>query len=183
MLFVIFQALFFFLPAYAANAAPVLLDRLRAFTFLAVPVDFNIKLAGNPLFGVTKTWRGIIGGAAAALIIVFIQGLLLFIFPSWSDLFICSYRFPDVLLLGLYMGFGEGVGDLIKSFIKRRLNIKSSAPFFPFDQMSFLGAVFLSQLYVQTPVYHLVAICLISPLIPVIANIAAYKLGWKKVWW
>jgi CDP-2,3-bis-(O-geranylgeranyl)-sn-glycerol synthase len=90
---------------------------------------------------------------------------------------------PSVLWLGFLMGLGEGFGDVIKSFIKRRLNIGSGKPFIPFDQMSFLGALLLSLIFYVPSGGHILAIIVISPLLPVIANIVAYNLGWKKVWW
>ena len=180
---VILQALFFFLPAYVSNAMPVLLAKFNLFEWLAVPVDFGLKINGQFFFGKTKTWRGIIGGIAGAMAVIVIQTLIYDYSGNASGLFMFSYRMPEVLILAFYLGFGEGLGDLIKSFIKRRLHIESSAPFFPFDQMSFLGALLLSTLYYVLPAGQIISILIISPLLPVVANILAYKIGWKKVWW
>lgn len=180
---IIFRAIFYFLPAYLANAVPVLLARWNLFGFLAVPVDFGREWMGEDLFGRTKTWRGILGGVAAALTVIFFQFLLYENFPQTAWWFITDYKFPEVLWLGLAMGLGEGLGDLLKSFFKRRLHLKSSSPFFPFDQLSFLGALLLSLFFYIPDYSYILSIIIISPLLPVIANIAAFRIGWKKVWW
>jgi CDP-2,3-bis-(O-geranylgeranyl)-sn-glycerol synthase len=183
MLTVIIQALFYFLPAYAANAAPVLLERFRIWEFLKVPVDLNLKLGNQSLFGASKTYRGIIGGILAGVAMVFLQSVVHMLWPQREYLYLIPYPPVSILWLGFLMGLGEGLGDLLKSFVKRRLNLKSGAASFPLDQTSFLGALLLSFFFYVPPQGHLLAIILISPLIPVIANLIAYKAGWKKVWW
>ena len=183
MLVVIIQAIYFFLPAYAANAAPILLNRFRIWEGLNVPVDFGGRIAGQPLFGATKTYRGIIGGILAGTAVVFIQGLIHSVLPQREYLYLIPYPLFSILWLGLLMGIGEGLGDLIKSFFKRRLGLKSGAFSFPLDQSSFLGALLLGFIYYMPPAGHIWTIIIISPLIPVMANLVAYKIGWKKVWW
>ena len=180
---IIFQALFFFLPAYISNAIPVFLAKTRMFEFLNIPVDFGTKIGKYDLFGKTKTYRGIIGGVVGGLLTVCFQAFLYESFPSLGGWFLIPYEFPAILWLGFLLGIGEGLGDLFKSFIKRRMKMASSAQSFPLDQLSFLGAVFLSYFYLHIPFYHLVVILIISPLVPFMANLLAYRLGWKKVWW
>lgn len=183
MLATVIQALYFFLPAYAANAAPVLLARYEIWEFLNVPVDFNLKLGGCSLFGKTKTWRGIIGGILAGMAMVIVQALIHIYMPQREYLYLIPYPLFSVVWLGLLMGFGEGMGDLAKSFVKRRMKLKSGARSFPLDQSSFLLALLLSFFYHVPSSGHIIAIIIISPFIPIAANIIAYKAGWKKVWW
>jgi len=183
MLATVIQALYFFLPAYAANAVPVLLARFEIWECLNVPVDFNLKLGGSSLFGRTKTWRGIIGGILAGMAMVLIQALIHIYMPQREYLFLIPYPLFSIIWLGFLMGLGEGLGDLVKSFVKRRLRLKSGAPFFPLDQSSFLMALLFSFLYHVPSSGHILSIVLISPFIPLIANVIAYKAGWKKVWW
>ncbi len=183
MFFVVIQALFFFAPAYISNAVPVFLAKLDWFKFLNVPVDFNYKPDGYSLFGKTKTYRGIVGGTLGGGITIFIQALLYHYYPDSRFLFLFQYELPSVLILGLLLGFGEGLGDLIKSFFKRRLKMRSSSPAIPLDQSSFLMALLLSYSYRGPGIEHALAIIIISPLIPLTANVVAYKIGWKDVWW
>lgn len=183
MLTTIIQALFYFLPAYIANACPVIFSRFGWWKFIAEPVDGGRKIGGAFVFGSTKTWRGVFTGVLGALLIILAQYLLGEYFTESRWFFLFEYEFPSILILGLLFGFGEGFGDLIKSFIKRRLKIDSSKPCLILDRSSFLGAVVLSLLYFSPPVEHILAILIISPLIPIVANLVAYKIGWKKVWW
>jgi len=180
---IVFQSLFFFLPAYISNAVPVFLEKMRWFEFLKVPVDFGYKLNGNYLFGSTKTFRGIIGGTIGGILIIYLQSLAYIYIPGVQGWFLLSYDLPNILLLGFLLGTGEGLGDLIKSFFKRRMKLASSAPCFPLDQTSFLGALVLSLIYFPISALHILSILIISPLVPFIANLLAYKVGWKKVWW
>jgi CDP-2,3-bis-(O-geranylgeranyl)-sn-glycerol synthase len=136
-----------------------------------------------PIFGQTKTWRGIISGTLAGMIVALLQFLLHEVLPGREYLYLFRYTWDQALLLGFLMGMGEGVGDLLKSFIKRRLGLKSGTAMFPLDQLSFIGSLILC-----LPVYmpssgHLWVIMLVSPFIPLIANLIAYKTGLKKVWW
>lgn len=179
----IVPALYFFLPAYLANMVPVILARFKLAEFLNVPVDFNRQLNGEPLFGKTKTWRGIFGGAICGVLVITIQTLVYRNVSGAAWLYLFAYDFPFVLLLGFLQGLGVGLADLIKSFFKRRLGIPSSARFAPFDQMDFIGGLILGNIVYQLPVAHLVAILLISPVLPLVANGIAFRLKWKKVPW
>lgn len=183
MSLIVIQALFFFLPAYFSNAVPLILNKFKVFEFLNIRVDGGIMMGGYPLFGTTKTYRGIIGGTIGGMLIVLVQALIYLFFQESRFLFILPYDLPNILILGFLLGIGEGLGDLIKSFFKRRLRIDSTAPSIPLDQSSFLGAMFLSFFYVVIPNEHIATILIISPIIPLIANVIAYKIGWKKVWW
>jgi hypothetical protein len=91
----------------AANSAPALLGRWlgRRGTW---PVDGGMIMAdGHPLFGHSKTWRGL----AAALLITVACALLV----GWSWLF------------GLAIASATMAGDLLSSFLKRRLGLPPSA--------------------------------------------------------
>jgi CDP-2,3-bis-(O-geranylgeranyl)-sn-glycerol synthase len=179
----VIQALFFFLPAYAANAAPVIFARYGWWKRMAVPVDMGVRMGKTEMFGRTKTWRGILAGVAAGVLVAVIQYLVHEIAPWREYIYLFRYTFLQSVFLGLLMGLGEGAGDLVKSYIKRRLNLKSGDPAFPLDQSSFLGALLLSFLVYTPPSGHILAIVIISPFIPVMANVIAYKTGLKKVWW
>lgn len=179
---IILKSILYFLPGYMANAVPVILCRFKLFEFMNVRCDFGYELGGEDLLGKTKTIRGIVGGAIGGVITAVCCFYLLNM-PELKFLSVYDGNVYNFMIIGFLMGLGEGLGDLIKSFFKRRLHIKSSAPFFPFDQTSFLGALFLSFLVFVPPVEVILTIVILSPTIPVIANIVAYKMGWKKVWW
>ena len=96
------------------------------------------------------------------------------------------------LVFGLLMGSGAMLGDMAKSFLKRRLNIRSGRPFPPFDQLDFIiGA--LAMYYIFGPYvlnyFHpltwtaLLVIVVLTPLAHLSLNVIGYKLGMKDVWW
>lgn len=98
-----------------ANAAPIL-ARHVAGRLSGTPVDLGLRFFdGHELFGSSKTWRGIL----SALLLGVLLGLAL--------------RLPAVLCLG--MAALAMLGDLISSFIKRRLDLEPSTRYRVLDQV------------------------------------------------
>ncbi|ODS01939.1 hypothetical protein AUC69_00015 [Methyloceanibacter superfactus] len=90
-----------------ANAAPPLAKRLLGDT-LAQPLDGGARFVdGRPLFGSTKTIRGI----AVCLVATPIAAMLLGM--GWE--------------IGLVVAIAAMAGDLVSSFTKRRLGLPSSS--------------------------------------------------------
>jgi CDP-2,3-bis-(O-geranylgeranyl)-sn-glycerol synthase len=183
MLLIIIQSLFFFLPAYCANMTPVIFARFHIFESLNVPIDGDRKIWGQPLLGATKTYRGLVCGTLVGILVVLFQYLFFISFSGITSLYIFPYSFSFSLFLGFVLGFGDLMGDIVKSFFKRRCAIKSTKPFIPFDQMDYLGALIPAWLLFPIPYQHFLLLLFLSPVLPIIANIIAYKIGWKKVFW
>ncbi len=130
---IIIKALYFMLPAYFANMAPVLTKNI--FKRYAIPI--NEKLLGK-----NKTYRGLIMAIVFSIIIVFIQSLV-----GWNS--IVDYSEINLWLLGLLLGFGAMFGDMIESFFKRKIGIPSGEPWYVFDQLDFpLGAMMFASFIV-----------------------------------
>lgn len=130
------KCFYLMLPAYFANMAPVMVKKLG---FLAFPIDFDKKMGNNPVFGRNKTFRGFIFGIIFAIIIAYLQSLLHDI-EAFKSISFFSYQ--SWFLFGFLMGLGALTGDLIKSFLKRRLGINPGEKFIPFDQTDFvIGAL------------------------------------------
>lgn len=191
MLNFILSSLYFILPAYLANACPVLLQWLP----FGQPIS-------KKLFGENKTWRGFYTGYIGALVMLFLQFYLQKsgVLPSGSTISSSSiltaasengyitplldYENINLFLYAFTFGIGALTGDLIKSFFKRRLKIASGQPWLPFDQLDFIiGAlIFTAPLYL--PSWLLILTILVStPLLHLSANFLAYSLKLKKVWW
>lgn len=171
------------LPAYAANSLPVISKHLNIFTKLAKPIDGNKLLKGKPLFGHSKTYRGFVVGIAGAALVGLIQ-YYLFSFEIIQEISLLSYSLKNSLLIGFLLGTGAMLGDLVKSFIKRRLGFKSGQSWIIADQIDYaLGALLLGAIIIIPSVFHIIIIIIISPLLSLLANIIAYKTGMKKVWW
>jgi CDP-2,3-bis-(O-geranylgeranyl)-sn-glycerol synthase len=180
---IILPALYFFLPAYIANALPVVSKKLNILKFLAFPVDGGKKLAGKSLFGKSKTVRGFVVGVIGALIIAYLQYLLTAV-SFFNEISLVEYSLKFSLLLGFLLGSGALLGDLIKSFIKRRIGIESGHPWIIADQIDYVvGALLLVSFVFVPSLNHIIFLLLFSPLLSFIANVIAYFTGIKKVWW
>jgi len=131
------EGLYFFLPAGIANIAPVLSKKIP---FLNSPIDRGMQYQGKRIFGKNKTWRGLVAATLMGLFIASIQRLI------GIDLSFFSYESYNFLLIGFLMGFGAILGDLIKSFFKRRVDKKSGESWVPWDQLDYIfgGIVFIS---------------------------------------
>jgi hypothetical protein len=98
-----------------ANASPIILSRLLG-KRLNYPMDFNFILAdGFPLLGAAKTWRGLL----AALIITATIGWI--------------FSYP--IMVGIKIAVAAMLGDILSSFIKRRLKKPSSTRVLLLDQL------------------------------------------------
>ena len=86
-----------------ANSAPVVARHLLG-DLWQQPIDDDIELRdGHRLFGRSKTWRGLVAASLACALLAPLLGM------SWQ--------------LGLAVGALAMVGDLVASFIKRRLGL------------------------------------------------------------
>ena len=108
----------------AANGAPVVAALLlRSRGHLAI--DLGKQLAdGHPLFGASKTWRGLASALLASCTL--------------------SLYFGYGLGFGLISGALAMAGDLLSSFVKRRRGLAPSARFRGWDQVpeSLLPAIY-----------------------------------------
>lgn len=159
--------------------APVIVKNM--FKKLAFPIDFNKKIKNEPIFGKNKTFRGLIFGVGFAIIIAYIQ-FLLFNNNIFSDFSIVDYS--DWLLIGFLMGFGAIFGDLVESFVKRRLRLKPGMPFIPFDQLDFVvGALIFVYPVAGLSVEKMSIILFISFILHIIMNHIAYYTKIRKERW
>ena len=157
----IIKSYWFLCPAFMANTAPEYAAKLGLFKRLAVPVDFNRNFFdGKPIFGNHKTFRGFLMAIAMAICIAYVQKLLFGAFSPIKAISIIDYSATSPLLIGFLMGFGALLGDLIKSFIKRRRNKKPGERWFPWDQIDFLPTTLLLVAFIVIPPLDMI-ICLI----------------------
>lgn len=147
MIHEVLQVLYFFVPAYLANMAPVLVG--GAFHRLARPLDGGATWRGKRVLGDHKTWRGLIAGvvagmlAFAAQVAVYEAGWL-----HWFALvdYATIGPWPGVLL-----GFGAIAGDAAKSFLKRQVGIPPGASWIGPDQLDFMVGAFACVAIVHVP--------------------------------
>jgi len=180
---ILIKCLYFMLPAYLANMAPIFAQRAGILKFLSKPVDGGRKINGEPVFGENKTWRGFAVGIIVAIFMIWIQYFLYKIpfFQNWS---LMNYSEINLWLGGFLFGFGALFGDFVKSFFKRRFRIQSGTPWIPFDQMDFI----LGSLIFILPVYfpsllETIIILVASPFLHILANNLGFYLQLKKTKW
>lgn len=176
ILSLIIKSIYFMMPAYFANMAPVIMKkRLRS---LAIPIDADKKWNGKPLFGKNKTWRGLIFGIIFGIIIAFIQFRL--------NLSISIVDYSQWFFIGALLGFGAIFGDLIESMVKRQLDRKPGQPFIPWDQIDFvLGGLIFSGIFIpgELRLKVIIALIILSPLLHIIVNHMAFYLHIRNEKW
>jgi len=179
ILILILASFYYFLPAYFANGSPVIFQKINP---LKTPVDFNKKFKGKPIFGHHKTWGGLIIAILVGLLTFYIQTLL-YQYSFFQKYSLINY--PEYSLwLGFLLGFGAIVGDLIKSFFKRRVNKKPGHSWVPFDQLDFvIGAFLFSFIIYIPPAFTILLIIIVSPFLHILANHLGYYLKIKKSKW
>lgn len=158
---IIASAIWFILPAYFANAAPVVLGG-------GPPLDMGKKfLDGRRILGDGKTARGFVGGLIIGTIVGLLQG-------------VARAPLREYLLLGFLLALGALLGDLASSFIKRRLGIERGGAAPGLDQLGFVVAALILASSVKVPSWQVIAVILIiTPPIHLATNFIGYKLGLK----
>lgn len=163
------KLLIFIAPIYAANTTPVFAAKAKFIEFLNKPVDFNITFMGKPLFGSHKTVRGYVVGV--------FSGTFLAVYLNYFTGF---WTIEQALLLGFLVSFGSLLGDTLKSFFKRRIDIPPGQDWVPFDQLDYsVGALLLSSIAIIWAWYDYVFMIGISLVLHFTANMIK-KLIWKK---
>ncbi len=152
-------------PAYVANAAPVVLGGGRS-------IDGGKKFSdGRPIFGPGKTIRGFVAGLIAGTIFAMLQGF------AFDLLYLYSLR-------GFLLSLGALTGDLLGSFIKRRMNLERGAPAPVMDQLGFVVVALLFASPLFTPSWEVVLTILIITLpIHLATNFIGHRLKLKDRPW
>lgn len=180
------QAVWFFLPAFAANPMAVLFGG-------GTPIDFRRTLRdGERILGDGKTWRGLVGGTAGGAFL----GLLLSA-PFLARSLMSSWSFGSTLEEALgasgVLALGALLGDLGGAFLKRRMHMPRGAKAKGLDQYDFVvGTVLLSlaipawslhRFFAGDALLGLVAIILITPALHRAVNLVGYRIGKKREPW
>jgi CDP-2,3-bis-(O-geranylgeranyl)-sn-glycerol synthase len=176
-LILIGSAIWVMLPAYLPN-------NFAALTGGGMPIDFQKNWTdGKRILGDGKTIRGFIGGVTAGILI---GGIQMYAEVSGLVPWFPSHTLAAIILLAI----GSLLGDMIKSFFKRRRGIDRGGEWFLVDQYDFVaGALVLCLLFDTGWVFStftlplLITILVITPLLHRTVNIIGYKLGLKKVPW
>jgi len=206
-------SMLFIVPAYFSNAGMVIVGGGK-------PLDRGKNWRdGRRMLGDHKTVSGFVKGPlfigiplSCALFLLFIvlwpaiqqipiTGATLGIYKLYSDIFYYQYYFIGgpfpigILMLAfriIFCSYGAAFGDLAGSFLKRRFNIKSGAPFWVVDQLDFavgaiifasIPALFFPGLYLIPDINIIIFLLILTPSVSLIANTIAYLTKLKDVPW
>lgn len=160
-LYIIYPIIYIF-PAYAANGAPVIFGGGK-------PLDMRRKIFGKRIFGDNKTLRGTASSMIAGILVGFIE------YPF----------FHYMLLVALLLAIGANAGDLIGSFVKRRLDYRHGSSFPIMDQYGFFvfALLFALPLGHLPDLYGIAFLFVLTGVAHVLTNIGANRLKLKEVPW
>jgi CDP-diacylglycerol--serine O-phosphatidyltransferase len=174
------EIVYFVFPLlFAGLIHHLIIIKYNLFSFLAIPIDRNIRYNNKPIFGKSKTWRGL---------------LIVPIFSSIGCL-IVSYLVTapttlNPLFTGLLIGFGYAVAELPNSFIKRQLSINSGEKennraygvFLLVDQIdSVVGAIIILLVIYPASFILCLSILIIGGLLHFSIDSYLHKYGYKKL--
>jgi len=189
---ILLQSAYFLLPAYFANMAPVIFKKLKLLESLNKPVDKEkLFVDKKPLFGKNKTYRGFVSGVIMGILGAYLQ-MLLFNWTAFKKISIPGIDYTNhvtIILLGILMGLGAITGDLIESFLKRRLNVLSGQSFAPWDQIDLVIGAYIFVLPLHY--LHIITISwmlllwsmIVSFFLIVIVNHISFYLHFRKEKW
>lgn len=165
-------ALWFFVPAAAANSIPVVASKVNPLKKWTTPMDFDKKWHGKPVFGPNKTWRGLFVGVALACVLAALQ------YQVWLPPELADKSLGFMVILGGTMGLGALIGDALESFFKRRIGRNPGQSWFPFDQIDYvLGGIIFSLPFVRLSLQTYAWILILYFSIHLLTVYGFYKLG------
>lgn len=185
MLDLIILAIWLMLPAYIANPAAALFGG-------GTPIDMGKKFAdGKRWLGDGKTYRGLLAGTVCGMLIGAAQILLApAIAPYLSGIVNPDQLMTWTAIAAVTMPFGALLGDMIKSFFKRRIGYDRGAMLPVADQLDFVAGAWVLT-YIVAPAWItsnftlgiIITVLVITPILHVATNIVGFKLGKKDVPW
>ncbi|MFW9878488.1 MAG: CDP-archaeol synthase [Candidatus Thorarchaeota archaeon] len=203
-------SLLLIVPAYLSNASMVITGGGR-------PIDGGkLFRDGRRILGDHKTVNGLKGPLYVGIPISFMLFLIFIIlwqsikdlvvqalaegqYLLYNDFKVFQYyfiggQFPSnffILLIRIILAsYGAVIGDLFGSFLKRRFDIKSGAPFWIVDQLDFalIAILFIAipsfifpTVFLLPDIYIFIFLIIITPAVSIIANTVAYIVGLKSV--
>jgi CDP-2,3-bis-(O-geranylgeranyl)-sn-glycerol synthase len=158
------------LPMYFANSSAMLFGG-------KTPLDLNAKAwDGKPWLGKGKTFKGtffgvFFGTLAALLIANLVPQAVLEISSNY-------------VLFGFFVSVGAILGDMVGSFLKRRMDWEPGKPVLLLDQLDFLaGGILLGCLFFVPTLLQIVVMVLATLIVHRFSNWIAFKAKLKEVPW
>ncbi len=156
--------MYLMVPAYFANMMPVFVKKVN---FLNKPIH-------KELLGDHKTWRGLVFGVIAGIILAYIQ----FVLQEYEFFFNLGFiDYTNWFSIGFLLGAGALIGDIIKSFFKRKVGIKPGGKFIPWDQLDYsIGSLLFVSLMFAPTLQIVVTVLILNFVLHIITNHIGYYL-------
>lgn len=140
----LFFAIWFFLPAGIANVTPIFAAKIPFLKHWNYPLDLFKNIYNKRIFGDHKTVRGFITGILLGTLTSYL------LFQTSNNIPYAINHLPDwyfqtnPIILGFLLSTGALLGDAVKSFFKRQVNIHPGSTWIPLDQIDYiLGGLLL----------------------------------------
>ena len=177
---IFFELVYFIFPLlFAGLLHHLVIIKYNLFPYLSMPIDCNWRFIGKPLFGKSKTWRGV-------LLVPLLSGV--------GSLIISQILLVPTILhpffTGLLLGVGYSISELPNSFIKRRLDIPAGEKantkyhifFLVLDQTdSIIGSILILLLIYPASFTLCISILIIGTLLHFAVDQYLFKHGYKKL--
>jgi len=182
MLLYALSCIWFILPAYIGNMAPVFAKKLFKDRF-STPIDLDRNFRNIPIAGKNKTYRGLFAAIFLSTVVVLIQKFS-YSYPDIQSISLIDYSKINWILWGLLMGTGAMFGDFVKSVFKRRIGKNPGESWKPMDQIDFLGgALFLCSPLYLPPLDIILGIFIFLPVLKISLDRVGYHLKIHDAKW
>lgn len=175
----VIAALWLMLPAYVTNSS-------AAFFGGKTPIDRGIYWGKSRLLGDGKTYEGLLKGIACGVFVGIVQHM----FAGESANLPSFGSYPFFVLTLFCLTAGAMLGDLLGSFIKRRVGLKRGAAFPLVDQLDFVAGawlllfLFAREWFIEAFSWEIILVVIvITPLLHLLTNYLGFKMGKKQVPW
>jgi len=173
-------SLYFYIPGGSANIAAFFGMRVPLFKKLKTPVDFGLSIKGVRIIGDHKLLGGFLFGVFFGILMGIIKYLVLDNFMG--NYVLLSLNFSQSLILSFILAFFAVTGDVLKSIVKRLLNIPPHAPWIPFDEIDHsVTSLVAASVFFPIPIEVALIIIVSSFLIHMFTNFVGFLLKIKSV--
>ncbi len=171
-------AIWLMVPAYISNPMAVVFGGGK-------PIDMGTKwLDGRRILGDGKTIRGLIGGTICGILAGILQ--IYVVAPAFNITIV-----PTMTAV-ITLSFGALLGDLVKSFFKRRIGFVRGAELPLVDQLDFVAGawiltyiferVWFNENFISSPAI-IITVIILTPILHRLTNIFGYIIKLKKEPW